>query len=235
MSAAQAIRVPRICAHFAMTADGKISTKNLTPSRFTSPSDKSRLHLIRAENDAILAGRGTVEADTMTMGLSRLDLREERVRQGRPPEPLRVVISNEGIFNPASKIFSYTSSSLLVLSTIRMPQDVRDAISPHCDLLLFDTPTVPLRKALAMLRRDYAVKRLVCEGGGQLLRALAAEDLLDEIRLTIAPVIFGGSAAPSLTGLPSELLPEPRFFSLAKFEVSEGECALHYIRERRKR
>ena len=234
MSEGQAIRVPRVCAHFAMTADGKISTKNLTPSRFTSPADKSRLHLIRAENDAILAGRGTVEADTMSMGLSRVDLREERVRQGRPPEPLRVVISNEGIFNPSSKIFSYTSSPLVVLSTVRMPQDVRDAIALHCDLLLFDAPTVPLRKALAMLRRDYAIKRLVCEGGGQLLSALATEDLLDEIRLTIAPVIFGGFAAPSLTGLPSELLPEPRFFRLAKFAVSDGECALHYMRRRRK-
>ncbi len=234
MSASRAIRVPRVCAHFAMTADGKISTKNLTPSRFTSPSDKSRLHLIRAANDAILAGRGTIEADTMSMGLSRLDLREERVRQGLPPEPLRVVISNEGRFDSSSKIFSYTSSSLVVLSTVRMPQDVRDAIAPHCDLILFDAPTVPLRKALAMLRRDYAVNRLVCEGGGQLLRALASEDLLDEIRLTIAPVIFGGSAAPSLTGVPGELLPTPRFFRLANFAVSDGECSLHYIRQRRK-
>lgn len=233
MSASRAIRVPRVCAHFAMTADGKISTKNLTPSRFTSPSDKSRLHLIRAANDAVLAGRGTIEADTMSMGLSRLDLREERVRQGLPPEPLRVVISNEGRFHASSKIFSYTSSPLVVLSTIRIPQDVRDAIAPHCDLILFDAPTVPLRKALAMLRRDYGVKRLVCEGGGQLLRALANEDLLDEIRLTIAPVIFGGSTAPSLTGLPGVLLPEPRSFRLANFAVSEGDCVLHYIRQRR--
>jgi riboflavin biosynthesis pyrimidine reductase len=85
-----------------------------------------------------------------------------------------------------------------------------------------------------MLRRDYGVKRLVCEGGGQLLRSLALEDLLDEIRLTIAPVIFGGSAAPSLTGLPSELLPEPQFFRLSKHTVSDGECALHYVRRRRK-
>ncbi len=234
MNAGHALRVPRVCAHFAMSADGKISTKNLTPSRFTSPADKSRLHLIRAANDAILAGRGTVEADTMSMGLSRLDLREDRVSQGLPPEPLRVVISNEGRFNPASKIFSYTSSPLIILSTSRMPLDIRDAIAPHCDLLLFDAASVPLRKALAMLRRDYGVKRLVCEGGGQLLRSLALEDLLDEIRLTIAPVIFGGSAAPSLTGLPSELLPEPRFFRLSKHTVSDGECALHYVRRRRK-
>jgi riboflavin biosynthesis pyrimidine reductase len=39
---------PKIHAHFAMTADGKISTKNLTPSQFTSPADKARIGEIRS-------------------------------------------------------------------------------------------------------------------------------------------------------------------------------------------
>ncbi len=92
---------PKIHAHFAMTADGKISTKNLTPSQFTSPAVKARIGEIRARHDAILAGRGTVAADTMSMRLSSEKLRAARIKQGLPPEPLRVVISNAGKIDPA--------------------------------------------------------------------------------------------------------------------------------------
>ena len=217
-----------------MTADGKISTKKFTPSRFTSPADKERLHLIRAAHDAILVGRGTVAADTMSMGLSRLNLRAERTKKGLPPEPLRVLISNEGRLNPEWKVFQYTSSPLVVLSTTRMPERTRNAIAPFCDLHLYDAKSVPLSHALAMLRKDYGIKRLVCEGGGQLLKALAAEDLLDEIQLTIAPIIFGGKDAPTLTGLTGDFLAQPLDFRITGFETNAGELYLHLKRRRSK-
>jgi dihydrofolate reductase len=83
-----------------------------------------------------------------------------------------------------------------------------------------------------MLRKEYGVKSLVCEGGGALLRSLAAADLLDEIHLTLAPVLFGGAAAPTLTGLPGDFLPKPLEFRLAKMEPLGEECLLHFKRKR---
>jgi riboflavin biosynthesis pyrimidine reductase len=113
-----------------------------------------------------------------------------------------------------------------------MPEHTRNAIAPLCDLHLYDANSVPLGHALAMLRKDYGIKRLVCEGGGQLLKALAKEDLLDEIQLTIAPIIFGGKAAPTLTGLTGDFLAQPLDFRIAGFETNAGECYLHLIRRR---
>jgi riboflavin-specific deaminase-like protein len=222
---------PKIHAHFAMTADGKISTKNLTPSQFTSTADKARIGEIRARHDAILAGRGTVAADTMSMRLSSEKLRAVRIKQGLPPEPLRVVISNAGKIDPSWKIFQNIGSPIVILSTTRMPQKLRAALAPLCDLHLYESPTVPLPAALAMLRAEYGVKSLVCEGGGALLRSLAAADLLDEIHLTLAPVLFGGAAAPTLTGLPGDFLPKPLAFRLAKMEALGDECLLHFKRK----
>jgi riboflavin biosynthesis pyrimidine reductase len=117
-----------------------------------------------------------------------------------------------------------------VFSTTRMPPKTRAAIAPLCDLHLFESPAVPLRALLATLRADYGVKSLVCEGGGELLCSLAAEDLLDEIHLTIAPVIFGGAKAPTLTGLPGDFFPAPLDFRLVSLQTLEGECVANFRR-----
>ena len=222
---------PKIHAHFAMTADGKITTKNLTPSQFTSPADKARLGEIRARHDAILAGRGTVSADTMSMRISSEKLRADRVQRGLPPEPLRVVISNAGKIDPLWKIFQHTGSPIVILSTTRMPQKLRATLAPLCDLHLYESACVPLSAALSMLRAEYGVKSLVCEGGGALLRSLAAAGFLDEIHLTLAPVLFGGAAAPTLTGLPGDFLPRPLEFRLVEINPLGDECLLHFKRK----
>ena len=225
---------PKIHAHFAITADGKISTKNLTPSQFTSSADKARIGEIRARHDAILAGRGTVAADTMSMRLSNEKLRATRIQKGLTPEPLRIVISNAGKIDPSWKIFQHTGSPIIILSTTRMPQKIRAILAPLCDLHLYESAFVPLPAALSMLRTEYGVKSLVCEGGGALLRSLAACDFLDEIHLTLAPVLFGGAHAPTLTGLPGEFLPKPREFRLVKMDTMGDECLLHFKRKARK-
>ena len=58
---------PTIVINFAITADGKVSTVNKDPAHFTSKADLQRLLSIRTKADAILVGRGTLEADQMSM------------------------------------------------------------------------------------------------------------------------------------------------------------------------
>ena len=225
---------PSVVAHFAMTADGKTSTRAFTPALFTSPADKQRLQEIRAGADAILAGRGTVEADSMSMGISRQDLRKERVSRGLPPVPLRVIVSNAGDLDPGWKIFTYSASPLVVFSTRRMPVQLRSAIARNAELFLFSGRTVDLQKALEILRSEFGVKRLVCEGGGTLLRSLASLDLVDEICLTVVPVVFGGRLAPTLTGLPGGFLEPPREFEIVRQSVLDGEYFLELGRKKRR-
>ncbi|MEI6279354.1 MAG: RibD family protein [Verrucomicrobiae bacterium] len=217
---------PFVLAHFAMTADGKISTRAWTPSRFTSPADKRRLQEARAEADAVLVGRGTVAAEAMSMGLSAIDLREARVARGLPPVPLRVIVSNAGRFDPDAKVFHYSASPLVIFSTTRMPERLRSGIARRAELFLFRGGKVDLPQALEILRADFGVKRLVCEGGGALLRSLAEQDLVDGIRLTVAPVIFGGRLAPGLTGLPGRFLQPPREFRITRQAMVGDECCL---------
>jgi riboflavin-specific deaminase-like protein len=219
---------PRIVANFAITADGKVSTRNRTPSGFTSPEDKRRFREIRSRGDAILVGAGTAAADHMTMGLSDPALRQARTARGQSPEPLRVVVSNSGRLDPKLQIFSYPTSPLLVFSTARMPQATRTRLAPLCDLWLFEENEVDLPATLAILRKDYKVRHLVCEGGPTLFRSLAELGALDELYLTWAPVIFGGRDAPTLTGLSGDFFPEPVHSQLRKIDIVGSEAYLHY-------
>lgn len=220
-------------AHFAMTVDGKTSTRSRTPARFSSPADKDRLQEVRAGADAVLAGRGTVEIDSMSMGLSRPDLCEARVLRGRSPMPLRVLVSNSGNLDPAWKVFQGSGSPPVVFSTGRMPARLRGEIAGKAELFLFSGRTVDLQQMLEILHDDFGVKRLVCEGGGTLLRSLVELDLVDGICLTVAPVIFGGILAPTLTGAPGDFFTPPREFKILRQNLLGEECFLEFERVRK--
>ena len=208
-------RLPRpfVTANFAITADGKISTRKRTPSTFSSARDKARLLEIRASCDAVLVGARTLAADTMTLGVP-----------GAAKPPLRVILSNSGRLNPALRVFLTGSAPIVIFSTRRMPAATRGALATKADIFLHESPVVNLALALAALREDYGVRRVVCEGGGELLRSFAAADLLDEIHLTFCPRIFGGRAAPTVTGLSGEFLPESVRLRLVESHAVDGEC-----------
>jgi riboflavin-specific deaminase-like protein len=220
--------LPQVAVNFAMTWDGKVSTRNFTPADFSSKRDKHRLLEIRSTADAILVAKGTVAADNMSMGLPDESLRAQRIQRKQPPWPMRVVVSNSGRIDPALKIFQHAFSPIAIYSTTRMPERSQSQLAGKVDIHLHDTPSVDLKKMLQHLRTHYKVKRIICEGGPSLFRALLAQNLVDEINLTLTPRIFGGNRAPTLTGLPGDFLPHTVSCKLVKTEVIGGECFLRY-------
>ena len=221
---------PFVTANFALTCDGRISTRNSTPAHFTSKADKRRLLEIRAGCDAILASARTIATDRMTMGLPAEDLRAARLARGQPAHPLRVLLTNSGRISPALPVFARDTSPIVIFSTTAMPQRTRAALAAVADVWLYDRPAVDLPDMLATLRREYRVRRIVCEGGAQIFRALLTAGLIDDIHITIAPRIFGGMKAPTLTGLAGDFLPHSVPLVLKKMQFVNGECFLRYGR-----
>src|SRR5215210_6124285 len=78
---------PFVAATFAMTADGKITTREYTAVDFTSREDKMHLLRQRALADAVLIGHSTLKKDNVRLGLPKGELREERVARGQTPSP----------------------------------------------------------------------------------------------------------------------------------------------------
>src|SRR5215471_19780134 len=216
---------PFVVATFAMTADGKVTTKNFWPVDFTSREDKLHLFRQRASADAVLIGHTSLERDNVRLGLPA-DLQELRMKRGQSRSPMRVIISNKGRIDERLKIFQSDISPIIVFSTKRMPQKNQKALQTKATLHLTDAEHVDLAVMLETLRSQYKVGMLACEGGPTLFRALLEEDLIDQLNLTIAPHMFGGATAPTLTGLNNEFLPASIRCSLINMRTIENECFL---------
>src|SRR5437660_10140504 len=85
---------PFVSATFAMTVDGKITTRNFGPVDFTSREDKLHLFRQRALADAVMIGHSTLKRDNVRLRLPA-ELVAERIKRGQTPGPLRVIVSNE--------------------------------------------------------------------------------------------------------------------------------------------
>ena len=193
---------PFVIATFAMTVDGKITTRKFSSVDFTSREDKQHLLRQRARGDAVLIGHSTLRNDNVRLGLPKSELREERVARGQTPYPLRVIVSNEGKIDSHLNIFQSDVSPIVIFSTTRMPRKFRCALMEKATLHLSGSPQVDLEEMLHRLWVEYKVRTLACEGGAQLFRGLLEHDLVDQLNLTIAPYLFGGPPRPQSPAWP---------------------------------
>ena len=211
---------PRISTNLAISVDGKISPVARIPSGWTSRQDHARLLELRENADALLVGKGTLQSDRMTM-----------LVPGKTIQPLRCVVSRGGNFDTAQPLFHTAGGEIHCLITGEEIQDL-----PEFEGLNVTIHSKSLADFLECLYLKYAVKNLHCEGGGQIIRALAELDVIDEFHLTLAGhTLFGGFGATTPTGLPAEFLPATRIYEASHCEARAdlGECFLSYTRVRR--
>ena len=228
---------PFVSATFAMTVDGKVTTREFGPVDFTSLEDKLHLFRQRALSDAVMIGHSTLKRDNVRLGLPA-ELVEERIKRGQTKAPLRVIVSNEGKIDNQLKIFQSDPAKagpIVIFSTKRMPREIQTALhEKNATLHLSESKDVDLVELLRILRRDYKVRRIACEGGPILFRSLLKLRLVDELSLTIAPYLFGGADAPTLTSLSKEFLPASVHCVMTDMRVVGDECFLTYrIKSRR--
>ncbi|MBV9490405.1 MAG: RibD family protein [Verrucomicrobia bacterium] len=220
---------PQVLINFALTVDGKISTTHFTPTTFTSALDKRRLLEIRALGDAVMVGRGTLEKDRMTMGLPDADLRRERLARGQSEYPLRVILSGSGKLDAGLPVFGRDFSPILLFTGA--PADEAVSWPAWVRVYRSERKQQEVRQVLSLLYSEYGVRTLICEGGPTVIRALAEQDLIDEIYATIAPRLFGGKDAPGLLGTSDAFLPASRTYRMMNLQVYGEEAYLHYRRE----
>src|SRR5215472_8237916 len=226
---------PFVIATFAMTADGKVTTKNFGPVDFTSREDKLHLFRQRASADAVLLGHTSLERDNVRLGVPA-EMQDLRIKRGQSCSPLRVIVSNKGKIAHRLKIFQSGISPIIIFSTKRMPSRNQETLRKKATLHLTSAREVDLAAMLKTLRDQYKVRTLACEGGPTLFRSLLERDLVDQLNLTIAPYMFGGANAPTLTGLSKEFLPASVHCSLIEMRTVGDECFLTYrIKHQRRR
>ena len=218
---------PFVVATFAMTVDGKTTTRNFTPVDFTSREDKLHLFRQRALADAVLIGHTSLKRDNVRLGIPP-KLQKARRKRGQTPASIRVIVSDKGKIDNRLNIFQSDISPIIIFSTRRMPRKYRQALRKKATLHLTRAQHVDLAAMLRTLRDKYKVRTVACEGGPTLFRALLERGLVDQLNLTIAPYMFGGAKAPTLTGLSKQFLPTSVHCWLIDMRVVGNECFLTY-------
>src|SRR5262249_29955906 len=156
------------------------------------------------------------------------ELQESRIKRGQSRWPLRVIVSNEGRISSRLNIFQSNISPIIIFSTKRMPRTYQRALGKKAVLHLNDARHVDVAALLRILHNKYKVRTVACEGGPTLFRTLLERGLIDQLNLTIAPYMFGGTNAPTLTGVSKEFLPASVHCSLIEIRTVGDECFLTY-------
>jgi riboflavin-specific deaminase-like protein len=192
-------KLPFVFVNMAMTADGKIATANRAVTSFGSARDREHLLELRATADAVMAGARTVDSAAINLGPGPAKFRRLRLKKGLMEYNLRVIVSGSGSLNPGAEVFKHRFSPILILTTRRAPKaKLRQLQAIADEVKICGKREINFREAFCWLREKWGVKRLLCEGGGELNDALFRAGLVDELHLTICPKIFGGRNAPAI-------------------------------------
>jgi riboflavin-specific deaminase-like protein len=192
-------KLPFVFVNMAMTVDGKIATANRAVSSFSSARDHEHLLKLRATADAVMAGAGTVNSAAINLGPGPARFRRLRLKNGLAGYNLRVIVSGSGSLNPNAEVFKHRFSPIIILTTGRASKAKLLQLQAVADeVKICGRREINFRAALRWLREKWGVKRLLCEGGGELNDALFRAGLVDELHVTFCPKIFGGRRAPTI-------------------------------------
>lgn len=218
----------------SMTADGKIATANRAVSSFGSKRDHDNLLELRATADAVMCGARTVDLNKVNLGPGGAKYCKLRIKRGLAEHNLRIIVSGSGSLNPSAHIFQNAASGhIIILTTARAGKARLKKLRAVADeVKVFGKNDLNLRAALRWLHQERNVRRLICEGGGELNDAMFRAGLVDDLHLTICPKIIGGREAPTIAdGQGFASLAQAAQLNLKSVRHSKDELFLSYTRE----
>ncbi len=187
----------RVVVNAAMSADGKLSTREREQITISGPADFERVDRLRAESDAVMVGVGTVIADDPSLTVDDPDLRAARRERGDPENPARVVADSRIRTPPNANVLDDSADSYLLVSEAAPSDFVSQMKAGGATVIVAGEDRVNLDAALADLESE-GIDRLMVEGGGELIFSLFEAELVDELSVFVGPKILGGREAPTL-------------------------------------
>lgn len=222
---------PWVQVNFVSSADGAVSVSDRSEG-LSHPADKRVFALGRDLADVILVGAGTVRAEGYR-GVRARELRTERRRRlGLSELPPIAVVTGSCRLTPDDPVVTDTTVPPIVVTTTEAPARRKaDLSAAGVDVIEAGAETVDPGAALAALG-ERGLLRVNCEGGPHLFAALIAADAVDQLCLTVAPLLAGSGPGRIVAGTPS---PVPRSLRLDSVLHEDGFLMLRYRRAVRPR
>ena len=220
---------PYVILNVAMTADGKTDTVARRGSAISSPLDRQRVDRLRASCDAVMVGGRTLTGDDPNLTVKSPALRAERVRRGLEENPVKVGVITNAVLPTGSRFLSAGPARIVIFTTTRTdPSQVERLSGQGVQVFVMGERRVDLKGALQCLK-EQGIHRLLVEGGGTLNEELLRLNLVDEISVYIAPLIFGGADAPTFaSGAGFERLSAIPLEQTRLEELADGGIVVYY-------
>lgn len=179
--------LPYIIAKTAQTLDGCIATSRGESQWITGEESRRRVHILRAELDAVLIGKSTAQADNPTLDV--------RLVEGRNPK--RIVFDTKLSLPLEIKLFSGADRANTIIICDKKYAATRKARNlAEAGIVVVGAETengrIAEKEALAAIAADHNISSILLEGGGRLMSSFFHKRLIDEFHFFIAPNIMGG-------------------------------------------
>jgi 2,5-diamino-6-(ribosylamino)-4(3H)-pyrimidinone 5'-phosphate reductase len=188
---------PYILVNVAVSADGKLSTRERRQVKISGSDDFDRVDIIKSGADAIMVGIGTVLADDPSLTIKSPERIAERLSIGRPEHPIRIIIDSKARTPPDAKILHKGPGKRIIAVSSTAPEERIARLRPYAEIISTGTEEVDLKSFIQMLG-DQGVQKLMVEGGGTLIAGLFTSGLVDQLSIFMGNMIIGGSSAPTL-------------------------------------
>lgn len=210
---------PYTFINFAATVDGR-ATIDGRAGPIGSRADMELLQRLRTQADAVMIGAETMRTERYGRIVPDPPLRAWRERIGLPHDPLAVLVSDSLDLPWDAGLFTDDGGGVIIFTSSEA--DPPDTATPvH---VVRQEGHVSLIDVLRHLRQERGIRALLCEGGPRVHGQLWAAGLVQELFLTIAPKIAGGTGPPILDGE----LAEVQELELAWLLEAEGELFTRY-------
>jgi riboflavin biosynthesis pyrimidine reductase len=216
-------------ANMVSSADGAANLDGASAG-LSSDTDRRLFALLRALSDVILVGAGTVRAERYKP--ARIGGPWRQLRDDRTPTPPIAVVTARLDLDPDSPLIAAAPAHArtIVITTAKAPPDIRAAIERHADVVIAGEETVDFKAAVtALAGRGH--RRMLAEGGPHLLAQLLEAGLLDELCLTVGPLLTGPGASRIVAGTPSGPADLPLPLTLAHVLEDDGFLFCRYLKK----
>jgi riboflavin biosynthesis pyrimidine reductase len=222
---------PWVLANMIASADGSATDAGGRSGGLGGPADKAVFGAVRAVADVVVAGSATVITEDYGPSRPPARVRDQRVARGQAPAPRIAVTSASLAIEPTRRLFAEASPDArpLVLTVAAADPARRRALEAVADVHVVGDEQVDWARAFALLHAELEAGVVLCEGGPSTIGQLVADDLLDELCVTIAPVLVAGDG-PRIA---RRAAPVPdRGLSLARILAADDHLFVRYLRAR---
>jgi riboflavin biosynthesis pyrimidine reductase len=173
------------------SADGAATDEHGLTEGLTAEGDRWLFRVLRAMADGILVGAGTARAERYGPHRLHPELAERRRADGRSKPAQIVVVSRTLDLDYASPLFTEAQVPTVLLTCEASPTEARARAAHAGRVLVAGDEAVDLAEGIRLLRSELGLAHLLCEGGPSLNVPLFERGLVDELCLTVAPLLIG--------------------------------------------